>query len=535
MSQASQVPTSDRTSFWERDGVLRRAAARSLGREEFERQEPTLAELGARAADTLDPLAAIADRERPRLVSRDPQGNRIDQIEYHPAYRQLEDYAYRRFRLVGSKYDPELRQRGVAHRVGFLRTLIYGMGESGVLCPVCMTDGVARVLEQSGDDELARSVVPRLCFGEGEPRSTGAMFLTEKAGGSDVGLVETVARQAGDRWLLTGEKWFSSNVDSELILALARPEGAVRGTRGLGLFLVERAEQDGNSFRIERLKDKLGTRSMPTGEVVLTDASATLVGEIDHGFKQMAEMLNLSRLYNAVVSCSAIGRSWLEARSFADQRFAFGKRVVEHPLARETLDQLEAEYAGSLVLVLEAIRAIDAEDAGDESAAHLLRALTPLVKLFTAKVAVSAASEGLEFLGGCGYVEDWPAARILRDAQVLTIWEGTTNILALDLLRVAGREGLAPLFERGRAALAGSNAASLGKARDQAAARLAEAEAGLASIAAGEPPQHARALAFALARGLQSALLLEAAEVEPEGPEGCAARRLAPLTGGPCL
>jgi len=515
--------------------VLRKAAARLLGREEYHRQETILAELGARAADTLDLLAAVADRERPRLVSRDPQGNRIDQIEYHPAYRQLEDYAYRRFRLVACKYDRKLRERGVAHRVGFLRTLLYGMGESGVLCPVCMTDGVGRVIEQSGDEELARRVIPRLCFGEGEPRATGAMFLTEKAGGSDVGLVETVARPSGGRWLLTGEKWFSSNVDSELILALARPEGAVAGTRGLGLFLVERAEQDGDSFRIERLKDKLGTRSMPTGEVVLADAPATLVGEIDHGFKQMAEMLNLSRLYNAVVSCSAIGRSWLEARSFAAQRFAFGARVADHPLARETLAQLEAEYAGSLALVLEAVRAIDAEDGGDAEAARLLRALTPLIKLFTAKIAVSAASEGLEFLGGCGYVEDWPAARILRDAQVLTIWEGTTNILVLDLLRVARGEGLDALFARARAALAGSTAPALAEARDQAAARLAGAEAGLGAIAAGEAVGRARAHAFALARALQTALLLEAAEGEPGGPEGRAAQRLAPLVGGPCL
>lgn len=535
MTELAHVPAQDRSSFWERDPVLPAGLRRTLGDEEFARHEPVFQELGAAAADELDRVGALAERRGPQLVARDPQGNRIDQIEYHPAYRRLEELAYGEYRLVATKYDPELRARGVAQRVGFARTLQFGMAEGGVLCPVCMTDGVARVLESSGDDALAKEVVPRLCWGKGDPRYTGAMFLTEKAGGSDVGRVETVARPDGDGWLLSGEKWFSSNVDAEGILALARPEGAAPGTRGLGLFLVERERQTGETFRIERLKDKLGTRSMPTGEVVLRDAPARLVGAIDAGFKQMAGMLNLSRMYNAVVSVGAIGRSYLEARSFAERRITFGKPVAEHPLAREVLDEMQAEYAGALALVLESMRAIDEADGGDAPAADLLRALTPLNKLFTAKVAVGVASEGVEFLGGCGYVEDWPMSRCLRDAQVLPIWEGTTNILSLDLVRVASKGGLAPLFARGRAALERSTVAALGEARGQAAASLDQAEDGFRRIVEGEPPLAARRMAFRLGRGLQTALLLEAAQQEPEGPEAHAARRLALKTYGPCV
>lgn len=550
------VPGLDRTSFWERDPVLRRALRRALPHDVWTEQEPTFAALGADAADRIERLAVLTDREQPRLVPRDPAGNAVYAVEYHPAYREVEALAYGKYRLVGAKYDPELRARGVAHRVGFARTLQFGMAEAGVLCPVCMTDGVARVLERSGDSGLAEAFVPRLSWGLGDPRSTGAMFLTEKAGGSDVGRVETRARRVGETWVLTersqsdtgtfakrlgdewalsGEKWFCSNVDAEYILALARPEDGAEGTAGLGLFLIERAKQTAETFRIERLKAKLGTRSMPTGEVVLAGAPALRVGPIDSGFKQMAGMLNLSRLYNAVVSCSAIGRSWLEARSFAERRTTFGRRVVEHPLAAETLGALEAEYAGALALVLEATCAIDRADGGDPRAEGLLRAITPLIKLFTGKIAVACASEAVEMLGGCGYIEDWPLARVLRDAQVLPIWEGTTNVLALDLVRLARKGQLAPLFERGRAALDTSSAGALAPAREQAAAHLAAAEEGFTALGQGASPAPARALAFRLARGLEAALLLEAGEGEPDGPEGRAALRLAALAGGPCL
>jgi len=519
------VPSLDRSSFWERDPVLRRAAARALGKE-YDAVAPALAAVGAVAADECDRLAADADRELPWLRSHDPSGRRIDEVVYHPSYRRLEELAYREHRLVGAKYDPALRGKKIAQRVGFLKTLAFSMGEAGVLCPVCMTDGVGRVAEASGDKALAAEVVKRVTFGPGQPRGTGAMFLTEKAGGSDVGATETVAREASDGWRLTGAKWFCSNVDAELILALARAPSGAPGTAGLGLFLIDRAKQTSATFQIERLKPKLGTRSMPTGEVLLIDAPARLVGSLDTGFKQMAGMLNTSRLYNAVVSTGAIGRSWLEAEAWSAQRRTFGKKVAEHPLARETLDGLRAEYAGAAAIVLEAVTAMDLGDHGDAQANGRLRALTPLVKLFTGKVAVAAASEAVEALGGCGYMEDWPTARLLRDAQVLPIWEGTTNVLALDLLRVARGGGLDPLYARAGAALEASTAAGLGLARDAAQKSLAWSRQAYGEMAKGGAPTDGRRAAFALARGVQTALLLEAAEGEPDGLEGDAGRRL---------
>lgn len=534
-ANTTHVPAHDRSSTWERDDVLRRGAARALGSEEFGLQEEVFAKLGVLAGDEIERLGAVADRNSPTLIERDRAGNAVHQIEYHPAYRRLEDIGYREFNLVSCKYDPELRGRGVAQRVGFLRSMIFSMGESGMLCPLCMTDGVARVLEKSGDEALAKEVIPQLCFGEGEPRATGAMFLTEKAGGSDVGANETVAREDGGGWVLSGEKWFSSNVDAEWILALARPEGGAPGTRGLGLFLIERAAQTSETFSIARLKDKLGTRTMPTGEVILADAPARLVGPLDAGFKQMANMLNLSRLYNAAISVGLMGRAWIDATSYAKQRKTFGKPVAEHPLAAEVLETMRDEYAGSLAMVLEAAQAMDRADSGDSEAGALLRALTPLIKLFTAKVAVAMASEAVEFLGGNGYVEDWPAAKLLRDAQVLPIWEGTTNILSLDLVRVASKGGLAPLVARARAALAASSAPSLAGAREAAKLRLNAAEAGFNELAGGASPRPARRLAMSLARAVETALLLEAAEPDPDGIEGQAARRLASLAGGPCI
>jgi acyl-CoA dehydrogenase len=262
------------------------------------------------------------------------------------------------------------------------------------------------------------------------------MFLTERAGGSDVGANETVARQDADgTWRLTGHKWFCSNVDAEAVLATARPEGASAGTKGLRTFLL--LTRDNPGVTIERLKEKLGVRSMATGEVTLTDARAEEVGS----FAPMAEMLNLSRLYNSVASVGVIGRAVHEARHYIERRQAFGRPIIEWPLAQETFFDIEAEHVGALLLTFEAVDALARADNGDDEAAHLLRFLTPIAKAVTGKLAVPCVSEAMELIGGNGYIEESPLPRLLRDAQVLPIWEGTTNILVLDALRVMHKEG----------------------------------------------------------------------------------------------
>ena len=371
--------------------------------------------MGELAVRVVAPLAATADRNSPRLV-----GNRV---EYHPSYREMEAIAYGSG-MVSMKYESRM-----GHLVSFALGYLFAMAEMGLYCPVCMTDGVARVITRHGTAEQAARVVPHMGSRDAAQRWTGAMFVTEKAGGSDVGANETIARNGR----LTGLKWFCSNVDANAVLITARPEGASAGTKGLRTFLLLSRE----GVQIERLKDKLGVRSMPTGEVRLTDAPAEEVG----GFSAMLEMMNLSRLYNAVASVAVIGRAIHEARYYIERRIAFGRPVIEHPLAAETLFDLEAEHLAALLLTFETVDALQRADNGDAEAALLLRTLIPIVKAVTGKLAVPCVSEAMELIGGNAYIEESPLPRMLRDAQVLPIWEGTTNIMVLDALRVARKEG----------------------------------------------------------------------------------------------
>jgi alkylation response protein AidB-like acyl-CoA dehydrogenase len=309
------------------------------------------------------------------------------------------------------------------------------MAEAGLYCPLCMTDGVARVLTRHGTHEQVMRVVPHLTSTDPRTLWTGGMFLTERAGGSDVGANETVATKNTDgTWRLTGQKWFCSNVDAQAVLVTARVNG-VAGTRGLRTFLVETRENPG--FVIDRLKEKLGVRSMPTGEVTLTNALAEEVG----GFAAMAEMLNLSRLYNAVASVGVIGRAVYEARDYIERRQVFGRPIIEWPLAQQTFFDLEAEQVAATLLTFETIDVLVRADAGDADAARLLRILTPIAKAVTGKLAVPCVSEAMELIGGNGYIEEHVMPRLLRDAQVLPIWEGTTNILMLDALRAMNKDG----------------------------------------------------------------------------------------------
>jgi alkylation response protein AidB-like acyl-CoA dehydrogenase len=309
------------------------------------------------------------------------------------------------------------------------------MAEAGLYCPLCMTDGVARIVMRHGTREQIDRVVPRLSSADVDTLWTGAMFLTERPGGSDVGANETVARRAADgSWRLTGQKWFCSNVDAQAVLVTARPEGAEAGIRGVHTYLMLTPGNPG--ITIDRIKEKLGVRSMPTGEVTLTDAPAEEIGD----FHVIAEMMNLSRLYNAVASVAVIGRAIHEARWYIERRRAFGRAVIDFPLAQETLSDLESEHFAALLMTFETVDALRRSDGGDAEAGRLLRILTPLVKCVTGKLAVPCVSEAMEMIGGNGYIEESVMPRLLRDAQVLPIWEGTTNILVLDTLRSARKE-----------------------------------------------------------------------------------------------
>src|SRR5205814_1861152 len=280
----------------------------------------------------------------------------------------------------------------------------------------------------------------------------GAMFLTEKQGGSDVGLTTTIAtlrsglrRGLQPEWELWGDKWFCSNVSADIILTLARPEGAPAGTRGLGLFLVPKTLEDGthNAFTINRLKDKLGTRSLATGEVTLQGAQAYQVGALDRGFVQMTEMINLTRIWAAIGSLAAMRRSYLEAVVHTRGRIAFGRPLAEHPLMRRQLVDLLIEVEGCAALAFETAAVLERVDRhGVEEDRRLLRILTPLCKYYIPKRGEYVTLEALEMRGGNGYVEDWANPRLLRDAIVNVVWEGSSNVIVLDVARAMAREGV---------------------------------------------------------------------------------------------
>ena len=401
--------------------MLRDILSRKLARETFAWAEPQLRRMGELAARVVPPLAAVADRESPRLVTHTPRGDRVNRIDYHPAYREMEQIAYGSG-MVAMKYDssPPPSAQLISFALGYL----FAMAEMSLYCPVCMTDGVARIVTRYGTPDQRARVVPHMGSRDAKERWTGAMFLTERVGGSDVGANETVARDGR----LSGLKWFCSNVDAQAALVTARPEGAPAGTKGLRTYLL--ITRDNPGVAIERIKDKLGVRSMPTGEVRLTDAPAEEIGD----FGAMLEMMNLSRLYNAVASVAVIGRAIHAARYYDERRIAFGKRVIDHPLAAQTLADLEAEHTAATLMTFETVEALQRED-------DSLRALVPIVKAVTGKLAVPCVSEAMELIGGNAYIEESVMPRLLRDAQVLPIWEGTTNILVLDALRVARKEG----------------------------------------------------------------------------------------------
>ena len=474
------IPEPPRVSYWDASPHLQRLCRRKLCGGAWQRAEPQLASMGERAALEVAPLAQIADREQPRLVTHDLRGDRVNRIEYHPAYREMQKIAYGSG-IIAMKYPPRDDSTFISFALGYL----FAMAEMGLYCPLCMTDGVARVLTRRGTPAQIERVVPHLASTDLATLWTGGMFLTERAGGSDVGANETIARDGR----LTGQKWFCSNVDADAVLATARPAGGQPGIRGVRTYLL--LTHDNPGITIDRLKEKLGVRSMPTGEVTLRDAPAEEIG----GFDVIAEMMNFSRLYNSVAAVAVMGRAIHEARWYVERRSAFGRRVADFPLVEETLFDLEAEHLGALLMTFETVDALRRADAGDAEAARLLRILIPVTKAVTGKLAVPCVSECMELVGGNGYIEEWPMARLLRDAQVLPIWEGTTNILVLDMLRAARKER--------------AHEAMLARIRAMLPADADALEASFASL----DERHARRWMDALARAYQIALLAEIGEM----------------------
>lgn len=460
-----------------------------LGHELHAHLRPHFEKLGALAGSELDELALTADKNPPQLRSRTRAGVDRESIDKHPAYRRLEEVAFSEYGLAA-----------MSHRGGVLGwpqplppiakyalSYLYVQAEFGVCCPLSMTDALARTLSRHGDASLVARYLPGLTSQDMDTLTQGAMFMTEQGAGSDVGATATRAVQGEDGWRLYGDKWFCSNADAGLALVLARPDGAPPGTRGLSLFLLPRLLPDGsmNRYRIVRLKDKLGTRDMASGEIRLEGAFAYLVGDPQRGFVQMADMINLSRLSNGMRAAGLMRRALTEALFWARNRVAFGKRLIEMPLMQRQLLKLmlPAEAARSVMLYTASQLAL--ADAGDEAARRRVRLLTPLLKFRACRDARRVTGDAMEVRGGCGYIEEWSDARLVRDAHLGSIWEGTSNIVALDALRAIRKEqALDALLEGLPADEYLTRAAGFAAEADEAHARQAATSLYYASAAA---------------------------------------------------
>ena len=438
------APDTSGMNFYRADPALADLLRIHLPEKLFRHIEPQLDRLGSLAGGHLDECARLADRHVPVLHQRDRFGRDVQWIEYHPAYRELERAAFGEFGIHAMSLRKGIMgwpgKYPVVAKHAF--TFLFNQAEFGLGCPINVTDGCAKLLANFGSEALKGKYLDGLTQTDMNKLTQGGQFMTEKEGGSDVGSLTTTAVEEGDHWRLHGEKWFCSNADAKVVMLLARPQGAGPGTRGVGLFLMPRTLDDGapNHYRIVRLKDKLGTRSMASGEIKLEGAIAYAVGKLDRGFVQMAEMVNSSRLSNGVKSTALMRRAYHDAMTVAKNRVVFGNRIIDLPLARRQLMKIMLATEQALSMSFITADALDRAEAGSQDAAALLRILTPTLKFRATRDARKVCGDAMEMRGGIGYIEEFATARLLRDAHLGSIWEGTGNIVAIDALtRAVGR------------------------------------------------------------------------------------------------
>jgi acyl-CoA dehydrogenase len=508
---------------YEDDRVLRSYLARVLPADVFSEIEPSLMEMGRLAGGDLYRMQ-LADRtNEPRLTQWDAWGNRVDRIELTPLWRVAESIAAEHG-VVATAYEARHGQFSRVHQCAL--AFLFTPSTDIYSCPLAMTDGAARTLLDSGNQALINRAVPHLLTRNPEEFWTSGQWMTELTGGSDVGLSETVARRdTEDVWRLYGRKWFTSATTSQMALTLARPEGNAEGGQGLALFYIELRDERGSlhNIQINRLKEKLGTRKVPTAELTLDGTPARLVKGTTDGVRNITPMLNITRLWNGISAVSLMRRGLALALDYAGRRMAFGSKIIEKPLHLDTLAGLQAEAEAAFHLAFYVAELTGQSEAGeiDEEEALLLRLLTPVMKLTTAKQAVAIASETLEAFGGAGYVEDTGLPLLLRDSQVLPIWEGTTNVLSLDTLRALGADNRAFQILKTKVGhlLEDVRQGRLARAAQTTQQALAHAESWL-GLAKKEGPiaveAGARRFALTLGRATSLALLIRHAQWSQE-------------------
>lgn len=408
-----------------------------------------LVHVGEMAATVWLNYSLEAEANPPKLIPYDAWGNRVDEIQMTSAWKKLESAAAEEG-IIAAAYERTYQEYSRVYQAALI--YLFHPSSAFVSCPLAMTDGAARAIELYGNAELKNKAFMHLTSRDPKKFWTSGQWMTERIGGSDVSDTSTVAKKINSKnkfeWELNGEKWFTSSTSSPMALLLARPENSESGSRGLSLFYVETKKPTGalNNIEILRLKDKLGTRAMPTAELKLCNTPAQLVGDEGGGVKKISSLFNISRIHNSLCAVSHLRRALDLAQDYSRKRKAFGKYLIDHPLHKKTLDDLEVSFQKSFSLTFYVAHLLGRSECGTatESENILLRSLTPIAKLFTAKACMSGVSEVVEIFGGAGYVEDTGISKFLRDAQVFSIWEGTTNILSLDFLRALKKEKAGP-------------------------------------------------------------------------------------------
>ena len=519
------------------DRVLKSYLKRVLPNAVHSAVEPSLRDLGEIAGGALYDLQQADLPNEPTLTQWSAWGERIDRLETTDVWKRANTVAAEHG-VVAAAYDAQHGAHSRIHQMALAYLFIPSTDMYG--CPLAMTDGAARTLLDAGNEALIEEAVPH--FTSRDPASfwTSGQWMTELAGGSDVGKARTTAHRNDDgTWSLSGRKWFTSAIDAHAAVALARPEGNDKGGRGLALFYVPIRTENGlcDGIKVLRLKDKMGTRKLPTAELHLDGVTAHLVTEeLSNGTRHISPMLNVTRTWNSVTATAFIRRGMALARSYAQEREAFGEPIINHPLHQETLADIQATLEGAFHLSFRLAELLGHVETGtaDDSDKALLRILTPIAKLTTAKQAVSATSEVIEAFGGAGYVEDTGIPTLHRDAQVLPIWEGTTNVLALDTLRALRKLGtIAPLKAEFQRCIRAVSAPTLAKAIRPAVVAFREAAQWLRKSLGDEERLQAGARRFALTlgRSLEVALTVRHAQWsldnEQDGRAAAAAERLA--------
>ncbi|KAJ7620048.1 acyl-CoA dehydrogenase NM domain-like protein [Roridomyces roridus] len=433
------------------DPVLPSLLKRLLPSSAFETIEPDLIRLGDELVTTIRPLAPLV--KEPTLTQYDAWGNRVDVLQVSEGWKTLKTFACKEG-VISIPYTRKFQEH---NRVYAFAKLLLMTGDCHVImCPYGMTDGAARVMELSGSEKMKEEILPRLISPDPEKAYISGQWMTESSGGSDVSGIETLARpvdpQPGDlgpAYLIDGFKWFSSAAEGNMSVALARSESH-HGTGGLSLFLVPVRLPPfptplSNNILLHRLKNKVGTKAVPTAELSLNGARAWLIGPAGSGVRQIVPVLNITRMHCAVGAVGGLTRCLSLARAYAGVRAVDGGKLLSGvPAHMETLARVSVLYRALVHLVFGVVVLLGRAECGVASPAEegRLRLLTPATKAFAALTTVPAMEECMAALGGQGYMEEMGMGRLIRDVLVERIWEGTVDVLAHDLIRASRVKGV---------------------------------------------------------------------------------------------